>query len=311
VIEPDAQIDALVNGELDAMDIGPDASKYSRAKGTAGVEIRQAGGPNFRHLTINGSSANLQDVKVRQALAMAIDRAAIARAQLGPLGVATDPLNNHIFMANQRGYKNASGDIGKYSPEKARQLLDEAGWKLDGTVRKKGGKPLEVVFIIPSGIATSKQESELVQNMLGQIGVVVSIRSVPGPDFFDKYITPGQFDFTVFSWFGTPYPISSSKSIYAMPRKNAKGEMAIKQNYSRVGSEEIDRLYDQANQELDRAKAIDIANQIDALIWQEVHSLPLYQRPELIATKKGLANFGAWGFAFPWVYQDIGWAKTP
>jgi peptide/nickel transport system substrate-binding protein len=310
VIEPDAQIDALANGEIDAMDVGPDANKYNRAKNIAGTEVRIAGGPNFRHLTINGTSPNLQDVKVRQALAMAIDRGAIARALLGPLGVEAKPLNNHIFMANQDGYQDNSGDVGKHNPERARQMLDEAGWKLEGNVRKKDGKLLEITCVIPAGVATSKQESELIQNMLGQIGVKLNISVVPTNDLFAKYITPGQFDFTVFSWIGTPYPISSSKSVYAKPTKNAKGEMDIKQNYARVGSDQIDQLFDQASQELDRKKAIVLANQLDALLWQEVHSLAEYQRPELVVCKKNLANFGAFGFAAPWVYQDIGWAKT-
>jgi len=95
-----------------------------------------------------------------------------------------------------------------------------------------------------------------------------------------------------------------------VPVKAHKGEMIIRQNYARIGSEEIDRLFDQANQELDRKKAIVLANQIDALIWQEVHSLTVYQRPELIICKKSLVNFGAFGFMQPWVYQDIGWGKT-
>ena len=55
------------------------------------------------------------------------------------------------------------------------------------------------------------------QNMLGQIGVKLTINTVPSPDFFEKYVRPGQFDFTVFSWIGTPYPISSSRSLYAKP----------------------------------------------------------------------------------------------
>src|SRR5688572_30654675 len=63
-IQTDAQIDALANGEIDAMDIGPDASTYNRAKGIAGVEVRVAGGPNFRHVTFNGTGPNLQDVRV-------------------------------------------------------------------------------------------------------------------------------------------------------------------------------------------------------------------------------------------------------
>jgi len=146
--------------------------------------------------------------------------------------------------------------------------------------------------------------------MLAQIGVKLNISTVPTNDFFSKYLTPGQFDFTVFSWMGTPYPLSSAKSIYAKPTHNAKGELEIKQNFSRVGSDQIDQLFDQAAQEVDRKKAVALANQFDALIWQEVHSLPLYQRPELFVCKKNLANFGAFGFATPWVYQDIGWVKT-
>ena len=307
-LDPDAHIDALANGEVDSIDIGPDADKYHRASGIANAEIRVAGGPNFRHLTMNGSSQNLQDVKVRQALAMAIDRTAIARAMLGPLGVNVQPLNNHIFMANQTGYQDNSGDVGKYDPAKARRLLDEAGWALDGNVRKKNGRPLEIRCVIPTAISTSRQESELIQNMLGQIGVTMRIETVPGDDFFAKYIIPGQFDFTVFSWMGTPYPISSIKSIFVKPITNAKGEQEIQQNYARVGSDEIDSGMEQATRELDRAKAIVLANHVDALIWQEVHSLPLYQRPELFATKKNLANFGAFGFA-KWVYPDIGWTK--
>ncbi|MEO7190371.1 MAG: ABC transporter family substrate-binding protein [Vicinamibacterales bacterium] len=304
-----AQIDAVANGEIDFMDIGPDANIYNRARGLSGLQIRTAGGPNFRHLTINGTSPNLQDVRVRRALAKAIDRGAIARALLGPLGVQTEPLNNHIYMANQTGYRDNSGDTGRFEPERSKQLLDEAGWRLDGTVRKKDGRPLEITMIIPSGVPTSRQESELIQNMLAQVGVSLRISVVPGTDFFDKYVRPGQFDFTLFSWMGTPFPISSSQSIYAKPTHDAKGQLVIQQNYSRVGSDEIDALYAQANAELDRQKAAELANRLDALIWDEVHSVTLYQRPELWACKTALANVGAFGFAQPPVYQDIGWAK--
>jgi len=308
VIDPDAQIDAIANGEIDAIDVGPDVNKYNRANEIEGTDVRIAGAPNFRHLTINGTSPNLQDVRVRQALAMAISRQAITRAQLGPLGIRTVPLGNHILMANQAGYRDNSGEVGKYNPERAKQLLDEAGWKMDGNVRKKDGRTLDVTIVIPTAVTTSKQEAELMQNMLAQIGVRLIISVVPSPDFFAKYITPGQFDFTVFSWFGTAFPMSSARSLYAMPTRNAEGEMDIQQNYARIGTEEIDRLFDETSQELDRTKAHEMANQLDALIWQEVHSLTLYQRPEIIVTKSNLANFGAFGFA-DWIYEDIGWLK--
>jgi peptide/nickel transport system substrate-binding protein len=306
-IDQSAHIDALANGEVDAVDVGPDANNYRRAVGIEGIDIRVAGGPNFRHLTVNSTSPVLTDVRVRRALAMAIDRSAIARALLAPLGIMAEPLNNHIFMANQQGYRDNSGDVGKYDVAAAVRLLDEAGWKLEGDVRRKDGRALEVKCVIPAGIRASRQESELMQNMLAQVGVKLNIDTVPINDFFEKYVTPGQFDFTVFAWMGTPYPMSSSKSIYASPTRNADGQLNVKQNYARASNAEIDELFERATAEFDRAKAIDIANQIDTQIWQEVHSLTLYQRPEIFAVKKGLANFGAFGLQGPWPYADMGW----
>ena len=55
-------------------------------------------------------------------------------------------------------------------------------------------------------------------------------------------------------------------------------------------------------------KAIDLANQIDTAIWGEVHSLTLYQRPDIAATTSKLANFGAFGFASV-AYENIGFTK--
>lgn len=309
-IDPDAHIDALANGEIDFIDIASDVNKLRRAETAQGIALRKAGGPNFRHITINGTSEVLRDVKVRQALALGINREAIAEAMLGPLGVPAVPLNNHIFMANQRGYQDNAGALARYDPERARALLDEAGWRLEGPVRTKDGRPLAIRFVIPSQVATSKQEAELVQAMLTEVGARVDIQTVPTGDLFDTYVTPGDFDVTVFSWLGTVFPISSSKSIYAKPKIGPDGTLDVQQNYARVGSDEIDRLYDQATAEFDADKAIQLAGQIDALIWQEVHSLTLYQRPEIIAVTSGLANFGAFGFAST-LYEDIGFVQPP
>jgi len=302
-IDIDAQIDALANGEVDFIDVGPDVNKLTRAKSTPGVTVHTAGGPNFRHTTINGSGAILSDVNVRKAFALAVNRDTIAKALIGPLGINATPLQNHIFMANQTGYKNNAGELATADPEKAKATLDAAGWKLQGAVRVKNGKQLAIRMVIPANVSASKQEAELIQGMVSAVGFKFTIQTVPVADFFDKYITPGNFDVTDFSWIGTQFPISSSKSIYANP---TKGD--IQQNYARVGSPDIDALFDKATAELDPKKAIDIANEADAMIWSEVHSLTLYQRPELVATKNGLANFGAVGFATN-IYENIGFTK--
>lgn len=302
VIDDDAAPTAMSNGEIDLMDVGPSADNYNRVKAIAGVDIRVAGGPNFRHITFNGTSPFLQDVNVRQAVAMAIDRAAIAQAELGQLPVKPVPLGNHIFMENQEGYQDNSGVVA-YNPAKAKQMLDAAGWVVEGNKRVKNGKTLTLNMIIPGGVSVSRSEAELIQNMLAQVNVGISIDTVPTDNFFDKYLTPGQFDLTVFSWLGSDFPIGASQSIY---RKPVGG--AIQQNFARIGTDELDHVLDEAVQELDPQKAIALANQADKLIWQEVHSVTTYQRPDIWGVKKGLANIGAYGFASIF-YEDIGWTS--
>jgi peptide/nickel transport system substrate-binding protein len=304
VIDDDAQPTAMANGEIDLMDVGPSADEYNRVKSIPGVDIRVAGGPNFRHITFNGQSPMLKDVHVRQAIAMAIDRTAIARAELGQLPVKPTALGNHIFMENQTGYQDNSGVVA-YNPEKAKQMLDAAGWTVQGNKRVKNGQTLAINLVIPAGVAVSRSESELIQNMLAQVNVGVSINTVPTDNFFDKYITPGQFDMTVFAYLGTPFPVSSSQSIYRKPVGDK-----IEQNFARIGSDELDHAFDQAVQELDPQKAIALANQADTMIWQEVHSLTSYQRPDIWGAKMGLANIGAYGFASV-AYEDIGWVESP
>jgi peptide/nickel transport system substrate-binding protein len=304
VIDLDAQIDALANGEIDFIDVGPDVNNLQRAEGTEGIDVRRAGGPNFRHITINGTSPVLSDVNVRQALAKAIDRQTIADAMIGPLGGDSTKLDNHIFMRNQEGYQDNAGDLSEPDIDAANAQLDEAGWVREGDgTRTKDGQELSIRFVIPSGVATSAQEGQLVQSMLAEVGADVQIETVDVDQFFENYILIGDYDMTVFSWIGTPFPISSSKSIYANPQGDE-----IQQNFARVGSQEIDDLFDQAVQILDPAEARDVANQIDALIWDEVHSLTLYQRPDIIAAKDTLANYGALGFATA-RYQDIGFTQ--
>jgi peptide/nickel transport system substrate-binding protein len=304
VISLDAQIDALANGEIDFIDVGPDVNNLQRAEGTEGIEIRRAGGPNFRHITINGTSPVLSDVAVRRALAKAIDRQTIADAMIGPLGGDATKLDNHIFMRNQEGYQDNAGELSEPDVEAANAELDEAGWVREGEgTRTKDGQSLTIRFVIPSGVATSAQEAQLVQSMLAEVGAEVQIETVDVDQFFENYILIGDYDFTVFSWIGTPFPISSSSSIYAEPQ----GE-EIQQNFARVGTPEIDAAFDEVTQELDPEAAREMANEIDAQIWEIVHSLTLYQRPDIIAAVDNLANFGALGFASP-RYQDIGFTE--
>ena len=63
-----------------------------------------------------------------------------------------------------------------------------------------------------------------------------------------------------------------------------------------------------AGAELNSSEARRLTNQADARIWAAAGSIPLYQRPEVVALRTGVANAGAFGFQTP-VYQDLGFRK--
>lgn len=294
------QLDALRNGEVDYIDIGPDANKFKQAKTLQNVRVGVSVAPNYRHVTFGTASEFMKNVKVRQALTVAIDRATIARALIGPMNPRITSLDNHIFVQGIACYKNNTGKLGRYNLQLADSLLDDAGWTLQGGVRKNAaGQEMKLAITIPAGVPTSAQEAQLIQSMYKPLGIELEIKVVPSAAFFGDYIIPGAFDMTLFTWLGTIFPISSTKSILGVDGG---------QNYGKIGTAAIDKLLDQANSTLDEKKRCEFANKADALVWQNGHSAILYQRPNITAADSKLANIGAFGFS-SLDYLKVGFVK--
>jgi peptide/nickel transport system substrate-binding protein len=300
----DAMPGAFAGGEIDAFDVGADAAAYRRAAAVPGAVVRGAAGPDFSQLTFNGASPVLADADVRRAVAMAIDRWTVARSALKDLGRPVRPLDDHVFVHTQEGYRVNSGDVGVYRPDRAGQILTDAGWRFDGRIRRKNGRPLALRYVYPASAAASRQSGELIQAMLLRVGARVDLRPVPDSDFFDHYLIPGAFELAPFSWIGSPFPISGMRSIYGRPRGADP-----QQNVARVGSRRLDAMLDRATAELNPTAARRYANEADTMIWQEVHSLTLYQRPQIVPVRHDLVNWGAFGLMDP-VWTDVGF-RTP
>ncbi|MEV0596592.1 ABC transporter family substrate-binding protein [Nonomuraea cavernae] len=293
---PAAQVNAFANGELDAVEIPPGSpADLKRAKEVPEVDIRKAFSPNWRHITVNNQSEFLKDKSVRQAIAYGIDRDVITESDLKDMDWPLQTLGNHVFMNNHKGYVDNSGELGKYNVEKAKQLLDAAGWKQEGEYRKKDGKEFALSFVVPAGVPYAKTEGELTQAMLKEAGIKITIRPVPDDKFFTDFIIKGDFDLVPFSWIGTPLPIGSLPQIY---------KTGSESNFPKGSDPALDAAIEEAVSELDPAKAIEKANAADKLIWDMVHTIPLYQRPDIIASKKTLANYGSRG------YKSVDWAAV-
>lgn len=184
--------------------------------------------------------------------------------------------------------------------------------RTSGAVLAKDGKPLTLRFVLPAGPGSEalRTVGERISRMLQKVGVATELKKVADESFFKDHVASGQYDLALYSWPATAYPATDARPIFAKPEPAADGSLVVEQNYTRVGTDHIDQLFDQAAGELDEEQARELMRKADARIWAAAASIPLYQRPELVAAKAGLANAGAFGLAAP-RYQDIGWMKPP
>ncbi|MEV0093510.1 ABC transporter family substrate-binding protein [Streptomyces sp. NPDC050738] len=304
VLDSSAQTEAYLNKEIDETTaLLPE--NYKRLVKAADTDIRRGARWDEVHITLNGGRGPLKDVKVRNALQHAINRAGVNESFSKDLTFELKPLNNHFFMPNQEGYQDNSSEFDAYDPEKAKKLLEEAGWKDagEGKPRTKDGKQLTLDYTVSAG-GTSAQsdQAELVQQMLGAVGVKVNIKSVPANDYFNKFVNTGNFDLVSFRNVDAVY-----QTMLTPVFREPKGKNLF-QNFGSVGSPEIDALLTKAGESTDHAESVKLYNEADALIWKLGHSIELYQRPQILAVRKGLANFGASGLADT-DYTKVGWVK--
>ncbi|KEF04315.1 MULTISPECIES: ABC transporter family substrate-binding protein [Streptomyces] len=176
---------------------------------------------------------------------------------------------------------------------------------------KKDGRPLALRFVLPDGPGSERLRTvaDRISAMLARIGVQTVVRKVPDKSYFEDHIAAGDFDLALYTWPGSAYPATDGRPIYAKPQPAADGSLTVEQNYTRVGTDHIDQLFDQAAAELDEDASRELVERADARIWAAAGSVPLYQRPEVVAVKKNLVNAGAFGFSTP-RYQDIGFKKS-
>ncbi|MBS4727321.1 ABC transporter family substrate-binding protein [Mycobacterium sp. SM1] len=286
VLDAAAVIPALQNHAIDAASLST-LDDMVIAQRTPGVVIRRAPAPTWYQFTFNGAPGSiLADEKLRLAICRGIDRQAIVDVVQHGLTDHPTPLNNHVYVVGQVGYQNNSAPAA-YNPDQARRDLDTLGWKLRGTVREKNGQKLvirDVFYDAPS----NRQIALVAQNNLAQIGVKLVLDIKPGTGFFSRYVSVGDFDITQFGWVGNAFPLSALPQIYT-----SDGDS----NFGKIGNPRIDAKIDQTLSELNPDKARVLANEVDAMIWDEGFSLPLFQSPGDLAVRSNLANYGAFGLA--------------
>ncbi|MGW1462761.1 ABC transporter family substrate-binding protein [Streptomyces sp. NPDC002308] len=206
--------------------------------------------------------------------------------------------------------RKAGGAPGLYAPVGTAAPARPAAPARHAAVRSrigKDGKTLSLRFVLPSGAesAALRKVGEKIAAMLDSVGISTVITKVSDASYFKDHIASGEYDLALYSWPVSAYPATDGRPIFAKPVPASDGSLVVEQNYTRVGTDYIDQLFDRAVATLDEKTSRDLMKQADARIWAAAGSIPLYQRPQLVAVDKKLVNVGAFGFGTP-RYQDIG-----
>ncbi|GAA4891645.1 ABC transporter family substrate-binding protein [Streptomonospora salina] len=310
--ENDALGGVMNNGEIDGYHLGYDAAAYDQLKDSEGVRLTKAIDNAYRHLTFNGGEGRVtEDVTVRNALVHAIDRAQMASATLEGVDWTTDPTVNRLLRSTQTGFQDNSGGYGEYDPDKAAELLDEAGWTRDSEdgLRTKDGDKFQLQWVIPSGLQNTADEAEIAKAQLKEVGVGVQVESVPTNVYFSEYIVPGNYDATTFVYSSTnPYAGYSAENFIGPVGEDDDGNPNWGNNLHNFSTEEINDGFDELSKLSDPEEYNAKANELDELLWEQSMAVPLFQRPGIFAVDSEIANWGANGLS-SYTYTDIGYVK--
>jgi peptide/nickel transport system substrate-binding protein len=284
--DPTQEPTALANGEVDVVDPGLAAGLGGAYAKLAGVTTSAGVGPEAEHLTFNLRNPILADPAVRRAIALAVDRGAIASTVGAMVGVRVQPLDNHVFFNAQTDYADNAGDLAAPNVSAAMQALDADGWVADaGGVRTKNGRRLTLRIVTTGGDHIREKTEEMLRTQLRAVGIDLETNNRPGASALDVVFggahTSRDWDIALFAWVHTAAPALDTAPVY---RDGADS------NPGAYSNPQIDQMFEQAIAELDAGKRRTLLDQIDRILWTDLPDLPLYQRPTFVASSVRYAN---------------------
>ena len=298
-MESQATINAYQAGEVDAVEI-TNKDHLAVAKTVKDTTLRGTLRPSNSLVTLNAKTPTLEDVKVREAVFTGLNRETLAQVRFNGMDYKEDLPGSFALFQNQKGYQDNFGGLVTYDQDKAKQLLDEAGWTEGGDgIREKDGKKLTLRYVTFGDSQLAKSTAAAMQKMLKDIGVDLQVEERPSSDF-SQVTAEREFDVLTSGFVSyDPSGVAYFKQVYA-----SDSEL----NKSGTGTPEMDQKIAELQQLPTQEEQIERANELEKEALQQYGIMPYVNGPQLYATKDGLANYGSYAFALV-PKENIGWAK--
>ena len=272
------------NGDVDYCDL--DASQLQQYKNDPAVKdlITQYPTLGVQFVNLNLSSEKLQDVRVRKALSLAINRDELIQSIVG--GAGTVPSG---WLAPQTPGHDPNAPAFEYDPEKAKALLAEAGVT-----------NLELSAKVRANI--NQKQLVAVQDYWSKIGVKLSVETEDNGVWAQDW-ADGSLEITAVGWF--PLYADADNHMYTyFYSENAKGKSSFYNN------PEFDALVSQARVEQDKQKRADLYRQADDILTrQDYATLPLYYPKNQFVAKDYVQNAKVGNLIYHMMDVDIDTTK--
>ncbi len=272
----------LKAGKVDLMGLTP--IQYSRQTNSQFFKknYRKFCYPTFvyTYLGFNLKNPLFKDKKVRQAIAYAINKDEIINVVLLGLGVkATGPYRPDMWYYNPNVKKYP------YNPEKAKKLLEEAGWKdTDGDgILDKNGKKFEFTIMTNQGNLNRAKTAQILQKRLGEIGISVKIRIVEWASFINEFIDKKRFEAVILGW-----STGIDPDQYDIWHSSKTGPKEL--NFISFKNKEVDKLLEKGRLTFDKEKRKKIYWKFQEILAEEQPYVFLYVPYSLVIIHKRFRN---------------------
>jgi peptide/nickel transport system substrate-binding protein len=235
----------LKAGGLDIMPLT--SVQYKRQTGTPAFLARfnKYRYPDFSYVYLGYNLRNplFSDKRVRQAITSAISKDEIVQGALLGMGQAA----HGPYKPGTWAYNPGVKDFG-YNPEKARTLLEEAGWKRgsDG-VLVKDGQPFRFTVLTNQGNEQRLKTAQIIQQRLRAVGIDVKIRVLEWSSFITHFIDKRNFEAVILAW-----NIIQDPDLYDIWHSTKTGPKEL--NFINFKNAEVDRLLEEGRRTFDREK---------------------------------------------------------
>ncbi|MHC9293715.1 ABC transporter substrate-binding protein [Mycobacterium sp. LTG2003] len=265
ISEPSTALSALQAGEIDWTDSVP-PQRVAQLRDDDSLTLAVTPSNDYWYLALNEARQPWDDVRVRQAIAYAIDRDAIAAAT----SYRTASTNQLAIPEGNPWYTRY--DRYRYDLDEAKRLLTEAG-----------AAPQNLDMLVTSEYPETVTAAQIIADNLAPLGITVNIRTVDFATWLDEQNT-GNFDMLMMGWLGS---IDPDDFYYAQHHSDGTS------NAQKFSDPEVDRLLDAGRVETDIAKRKDVYANAATRIADQVSYIYLYNPSVIQAWANNLSGYDA------------------